>query len=200
MGDIKLKKGTGILFIMAVLFISSLLYLRYWDQDVLRVGIFYGSNWEVPGTVHYEILDKAIKKFKSKYPNIKVEYEKGILSDDYSEWLSEQILKGEEPDVYLVLDEDFHTLASLGALKNLDGVINVDKEFKKEEFYSSAQKAITRQVPHILSTRHNNPLCFLLIVTSAVLYLTVVMQSIITPFLYLSHSAKKIARYLNTVF
>ena len=71
MGDIKLKKGTGILFIMAVLFISSLLYLRYWDQDVLRVGIFYGSNWEVPGTVHYEILDKAIKKFKSKYPNIK---------------------------------------------------------------------------------------------------------------------------------
>ena len=141
MGDIKLKKGTGILFIMAVLFISSLLYLRYWDQDVLRVGIFYGSNWEVPGTVHYEILDKAIKKFKSKYPNIKVEYEKGILSDDYSEWLSEQILKGEEPDVYLVLDEDFHTLASLGALKNLDGVINVDKEFKKEEFYSSVYKA-----------------------------------------------------------
>ena len=141
MGDIKLKKGTGILFIMAVLFISSLLYLRYWDQDVLRVGIFYGSNWEVPGTVHYEILDKAIKKFKSKYPNIKVEYEKGILSDDYSEWLSEQILKGEEPDVYLVLDEDFHTLASLGALKNLDGVINVDKEFKKEAFYSSVYKA-----------------------------------------------------------
>ena len=132
MGDIKLKKGTGILFIMAVLFISCLLYLRYWDQDVLRVGIFYGSNWEVPGTVHYEILDKAIKKFKSKYPNVKVEYEKGILSDDYSEWLSEQILKGTEPDVYLVLDEDFHTLASLGALKNLDGVINVDKEFKKE--------------------------------------------------------------------
>ena len=118
MGDIKLKKGTGILFIMAVLFISSLLYLRYWDQDVLRVGIFYGSNWEVPGTVHYEILDKAIKKFKSKYPNMKVEYEKGILSDDYSEWLSEQILKGEEPDVYLVLDEDFHTLASLGALRS----------------------------------------------------------------------------------
>ena len=28
MGDIKLKKGTGILFVMAVLFISSLLYLH----------------------------------------------------------------------------------------------------------------------------------------------------------------------------
>ena len=68
---------------------------------------------------------------------MKVEYEKGILSDDYSEWLSEQILKGEEPDVYFVLDEDFHTLASFGALKNLDGVNNEDKEFKMEAFYSS---------------------------------------------------------------
>ena len=91
MGDIKLKKGTGILFVMAVLFISSLLYLHYGDQNTLRVGIFYGSNWEVPGTVHYEILDQAIKKFESKYPNVKVEYEKGIHSNDYSEWLSEQI-------------------------------------------------------------------------------------------------------------
>lgn len=47
MGDIKLKKGTGILFVMAVLFISSLIYLHYGDQNTLRVGIFYGSNWEV---------------------------------------------------------------------------------------------------------------------------------------------------------
>lgn len=141
MGDIKLKKGTGLLFIMAVLFISSLLYLRYREQDVLRVGIFYGSNWEVPGTVHYEILDEAIKKFESKYPNMKVEYEKGILSDDYSEWLSEQILKGTEPDVYLVLDEDFNTLASLGALKNLDTLIADDKNFDSSVFYSSVYKA-----------------------------------------------------------
>ena len=29
MGDIKLKKGTGILFVMAVFFISSLIYLHY---------------------------------------------------------------------------------------------------------------------------------------------------------------------------
>ena len=127
MGEMKLKKGTGLLFIMALLFISSLLYLRYRDQDTLRVGIFYGSNWEVPGTVHYDILDEAIKKFEKKYPNIKVEYEKGILSNDYSEWLSEQILKGTEPDVYLVLDEDFNTLASLGALKNLYTLVNGDK-------------------------------------------------------------------------
>lgn len=141
MGDIKLKKGTGILFIMAVLFIGSLLYLRYRNQDTLKVGIFYGSNWEVPGTVHYEILDRTIEKFKAKYPNVKVSYEKGILSDNYSEWLSEQILKGTEPDVYLVLDEDFNTLASLGALKNLDTLVKGDKEFKESDFYSSVYRA-----------------------------------------------------------
>lgn len=141
MGDIKLKKGTGILFVMAVFFISSLIYLHYGDQNTLRVGIFYGSNWEVPGTVHYEILDQAIKKFESKYPNVKVEYEKGILSNDYSEWLSEQILKGTEPDVYLVLDEDFNTLASLGALKNLDMLVGGDIEFDSDVFYSSVYKA-----------------------------------------------------------
>ena len=141
MEDIKLKKGTGILFIMAILFISSLLYLRYRDQDVLRVGIFYGSNWEVPGTVHYDILDQTIKKFEAKYSNVKVKYEKGILSENYSEWLAEQILKGTEPDVYLVLDEDFNTLATLGALKNLDAVVKGDKEFDKSVFYSSVYKA-----------------------------------------------------------
>ena len=91
--------------------------------------------------MHYEILDQAIKKFESKYPNVKVEYEKGILSNDYSEWLSEQILKGTEPDVYLVLDEDFNTLASLGALKNLDMLVGGDKEFDSDVFYSSVYKA-----------------------------------------------------------
>lgn len=121
-------------------FISSLLYLYYGDQNTLRVGIFMEAIGRFR-TVHYEILDQAIKKFESKYPNIKVEYEKGILSNDYSEWLSEQILKGTEPDVYLVLDEDFNTLASLGALKNLDMLVGGDKEFDSDVFYSSVYKA-----------------------------------------------------------
>lgn len=139
MGDIKLKKGQES-FCNGSSFISSLLYLYYGDQNTLRVGIFMEAIGRFL-TVHYEILDQAIKKFESKYPNIKVEYEKGILSNDYSEWLSEQILKGTEPDVYLVLDEDFNTLASLGALKNLDMLVGGDKEFDSDVFYSSVYKA-----------------------------------------------------------
>lgn len=80
-GRYKVKKRDQESFLYGSLFISSLIYLHYGDQNTLRVGIFYGSNWEVPGTVHYEILDQAIKKFESKYPNVKVEYEKGILSN-----------------------------------------------------------------------------------------------------------------------
>ncbi len=141
MKKLEAKKGTALLFVMALLFIGSILYLHSRNQDVLRVGIFYGSNWEVPGTVHYDLLDEAIKKLKEKYPNVKVEYEKGILSDNYSEWLSEQILKGTEPDVYFVLDKDFNTFVSMGALENLDSLANGDAKFDSSVFYSSVYKA-----------------------------------------------------------
>lgn len=140
MGDIKLKKGQES-FCNGSSFYQQPALSILWRPEYAPGRNFYGSNWEVPGTVHYEILDQAIKKFESKYPNIKVEYEKGILSNDYSEWLSEQILKGTEPDVYLVLDEDFNTLASLGALKNLDMLVGGDKEFDSDVFYSSVYKA-----------------------------------------------------------
>ena len=69
MGDIKLKKGTGILFVMAVLFISSLIYLHYGDQNTLRVGIFYGSNWEVPGQC---IMRFLIRRLRSLNRNIQM--------------------------------------------------------------------------------------------------------------------------------
>ena len=141
MKKLEAKKGTALLFVMALLFIGSILYLHSRNQDVLRVGIFYGSNWEVPGTVHYDLLDEAIKKLKEKYPNVKVEYEKGILSDNYSEWLSEQILKGTEPDVYFVLDKDFNTFVSMEALENLDSLANGDAKFDSSVFYSSVYKA-----------------------------------------------------------
>ena len=106
---------------------GALLFFHGQNKKTLKIGIFYGSNWEVPGTVHYEIFDQAIEKYKQEYGNIEIEYEEGIPSKDYSEWLSGKILKGEEPDIYLVMDEDFYSLVSVGALKNLDLLISGDK-------------------------------------------------------------------------
>lgn len=34
-------------------------------------------------------------------------------------WLANKIVNGEEPDVFMIVDEDFNTLSSLGVLKDL---------------------------------------------------------------------------------
>lgn len=127
-----------------LLLLGCLLFLLFRDQRTLKIGIFYGSNWEVPGTMHYDILDHAIKKYEKEHPGISVEYEEGIPSEEYSEWLSGRILEGEEPDVFIILDEDFRTLAETGVLEPLDYLMQMDTEDKETEgsgFYGSALQA-----------------------------------------------------------
>ena len=48
------------------------------EEKVLRVGIFAGSNWNVPQGETYAIIDEVIQKFEIEYPNVKVEYVSGI--------------------------------------------------------------------------------------------------------------------------
>ena len=113
---------------LAVLGAALLLFAALWltvfyrDSKTLHIGIFYGSNWEVPGTMHYDIFDQAIEKYKTEHGDVTVTYEEGIPSEEYSEWLSGNILTGSEPDVFIILDEDFQTLAAAGVLL-LSGVI-----------------------------------------------------------------------------
>ena len=66
---------------------------------------------------------------------MKVEYVSGIPADDYSEWLSGQILKGTEPDLYFVLPEDFDLLVSSGALAQLDERIVGDPALDTSAYY-----------------------------------------------------------------
>lgn len=139
------KKRTGkeplfVLAAAAALFLVLLISLQLQDQKILKIGIFYGSNWEVPGTIHYDIFDKAIEKYKESHPGIQVEYEEGIPSEEYSEWLSGEILKGTQPDVYMVLNEDLNTLAGSGALEPLDRQILMSGT-DCSVFYDSALQA-----------------------------------------------------------
>ncbi|MDO5145723.1 MAG: extracellular solute-binding protein [Eubacteriales bacterium] len=130
-----------LVFLAAVFgFLFLLLLLLFHNHKTLKIGIFYGSNWEVPGTIHYDIFDQAIKKYEKTHPGIRVEYEEGIPSEEYSEWLSGEILKGTEPDVYMVLNEDFNTLAASGALEPLDSRIQFDRT-DCSVFYDSALRA-----------------------------------------------------------
>ena len=109
-------------------------------QKTLRIGIFVGSYWDVPSGEGYHIIDEAVARFEQSHPGVKVEYVSGIRKDDYSQWLSDQIMLGKEPDVYMVFNEDFTVLSSIGALKMLDGYM-AKNDFSSDDYYESVISA-----------------------------------------------------------
>lgn len=129
----------GLLLVCAVVIQKDLYKRIHWNEDrTITIGVFSDSYWEVQNGYSYYILNDAIELFEEQNPNVKVEFESGILKEDYSEWLSEQILSGEAPDLFFVLPEDFNNLAELGLLKDLDPLAGEDPEFDEGDFYSSA--------------------------------------------------------------
>ncbi len=110
-------------------------------KTVLTFGMFAGNQWDVPDDDCYKIIDETIAEFEKEHPNVEIKYDSGILKDDYSEWISEKALKGEVPDVFMVLPEDFNTFSSVGVLKNLDSLILKDREFQKEDYYQGSFQA-----------------------------------------------------------
>lgn len=104
----------------------------------LRIGLFAGSNWDVPEGDSYAMVEMAIQRFEAQHPGVIVTYSSGIKKEDYSEWLAEQLLGGTEPDVFVIPGEDFNLYASMGALKNLSAVGWQDHEFDWSVYYPAA--------------------------------------------------------------
>lgn len=121
--------------IFAVVLISLVSINR---SKVVTLGIFTGSPWDVPDPYTYEFIDDAIERFESEHPGIKVKYISGIQKDDYSEWLSGHILRGDAPDIFVVLPQDFSNFEKIGALKNLDGIMDKDVTFDESQYYENA--------------------------------------------------------------
>lgn len=135
---IKAKKN--MLMILICLLILGILIIYAFltsGSATLEVGVFVGSNWDVANANSYTIMDKAIERFESRNPNIKVHYYSGIPKEDYSEWLAGKMMVGEMPDVFMVLEDDFNKLASIGELKELSGLMERDGTFEKEDFYQT---------------------------------------------------------------
>lgn len=109
-------------------------------EVTLTFGTYSGSTWDVPNGDSYKVIEEAIAQFEKKYPNVTVNYESGILKDDYSSWLSKKIVNGEQPDVFLVEAKDFNTYSSLGVLKNLNSFIDIDN-IDTRQFYQGALQA-----------------------------------------------------------
>ena len=104
----------------------------------LTIGVFVGSAWDVPSGDGYAVTDTVIKSFQEEHPEVDVTYVSGIKREDYREWLAEQLLKGTEPDVFMVPAEDFDTYARMGAIRNLTDISQRDRGFDEDGFYKVA--------------------------------------------------------------
>ena len=105
---------------------------------VITFGMFTGSNWDVPNGDTYEIIDQAIERFEQSHDRVKIEYVSGLQKKDYAEWLSQQALTGNLPDVFLVRSDDLHTFANVGMLEPLDSYIEKDPKMDAERYFTPA--------------------------------------------------------------
>lgn len=135
------RKKTIILLALSIITVACGIFFLKVEREketILEFGMFAGSNWDVPNGNCYAIIDRAIERFEAENPGVKVKYHSGILKEDYTEWFSKQLLLGTEPDVFMVLEDDFNNLSSIEALKNMDEIIKKDKEYHIEEYYTPA--------------------------------------------------------------
>ena len=123
-------------FLVAIL-VCCLVGTFYYVQKpvVLTIGVFAGSNWNVPSPKSGKIIDDVIKRFEKTHPNVQVEYVSGILKDDYSSWISKEALDGKLPDVFMVLSDDLSTYAKVGMLEPLDTYMQTDANFDQSRFF-----------------------------------------------------------------
>lgn len=86
------------------------------DRNTLTIGVFSDSYWNVQNGYSYRIVDDAIDVFEKEHPGVTVDYTSGILKEDYSEWLAEELMSENAPDVFFVLGDDFSSFVDAGAL------------------------------------------------------------------------------------
>lgn len=122
---------------------ALLLVLGGWYQQrqqpvTLRIGLFAGSNWDVPDSDSYAVVDAAVEKFEREHPGVTVSYVSGIKKEDYPEWLAGRLLSGDEPDIFVIPGKDFNLYASIGALQPIGGTGSRDPSFSWEVYYPAA--------------------------------------------------------------
>ena len=109
---------------------------------VLELALYSGNSWGVPQNFAYAIYDRAVELFEQRYADkgYRVVLRTGTMYKDYSEWFAQLVLKGKEPDMFLILEEDFNTYAAIGLLERLDTYIE-NSDLSPAEFFSNALEA-----------------------------------------------------------
>lgn len=128
----------GLLMLTMIAFQS---YHMMKQPITLEIGVFAGSYWDVPIQDSNKFFDEAIAEFEKMNPGVKITYRSGTLKRNYSEWLSQKIIRGNEPDIFCILPKDFNTLVSIGILKDLDEIMMNDLQFDASKMYVNAIKS-----------------------------------------------------------
>lgn len=127
--------------ILLVIIVGGLKLQQRQGEMTLTLGVYTGSEWSTSSEGSYEIFDRVIEQFEKDHPQVTVTYISGIPQDEYSEWLSAQMLQGKEPDMYFLLPEDFDLLANAGALEKLDPRMQSDASFDRKAYYEASLKS-----------------------------------------------------------
>lgn len=129
-----------LLMVVSLLLVGSNLF-QINKTVTITLGVFAGSNWDVPNGDCYRIFEDAIRYFEKNHPNVKVEMVSGIVKENYVEWISQQAILKKVPDVIMVPSEDFSMFAQTGILLNLDAYIKNDRNFDLYDFYTPSREA-----------------------------------------------------------
>lgn len=133
-----MKRRISMIISIVLVIVGATGYFSCQQQKTIQLtfGMFAGSNWDVPNGEPYKIIDDVIERFEKQHPNVNVSYVSGIRKEDYSEWLSQQALKGKLPDVYMVRSDDLYTFSDIGMLENLDSFISEDKGILIDKYFT----------------------------------------------------------------
>ena len=110
-------------------------------EKVITIGAFSDSYWEVQNGYSYRILDDAIEKYEAQHSGIRIEYTSGVMKEDYSEWLSEQVLKGTAPDLFFLPEENLCEFAQADVVEDLTDRMNADASFYEDRYYTAAVRS-----------------------------------------------------------
>ena len=131
----------GVLTVLILLMVFALLHYRS-KTVVLELALYSGNSWGVPQNFAYAIYDKAVEMFEQRFADegYTVVLRTGTMYKDYSEWFAQLVLKGKEPDIFLIIEEDFTTYAAIGLLERLDKYIE-KSDLSPDVFFRNALEA-----------------------------------------------------------
>lgn len=140
------------ILILFLLLISLIIIPKFNKKEItIKIGVFSGSNWDVPEADSYRLLDQAIEHFEKEHPHVHVTYESGIRKDQYEEWLAQKTMKDDMPDLFFIPSELFTSLAKNGSLENLDTYVKQEDEHFLSSYYkTSLQEGMLEETMYAL--------------------------------------------------